>query len=215
MLKTGRGNEALTHRHIFQWFKKFRGPWRQSKEWASIEWPYKWSICCTLTGRQFVRFYTSVWGRGRSARSQFHTVSWISSFSHDSKLLPGESWHRWEIRHTPYTLDLMPAKFLLLPNRRTTLEGWWLQDTESIRNCHHMKYSSFKHLQWLCRKNVRKIQKACCSQGRALWTIIPPTCICSTDWTLELFVWPSSDEWYESTGEEAAVTVFTLLPCLH
>jgi len=35
--------------------------------------------------------------------------------------------------------------------------------------------------------------------------------ICSADWILELFVWPSSAEWYERTVEEAAMTVFTVL----
>lgn len=169
MLKTVCGSEALTHRHAFQWFKKFRGPWRQSKEWTSIEWPYERSICCALTRRQFVRFYTRVWGRGRFAHTHFHTVSWISSFS-DSKPLPGESLHGWEIRHTPYTPDLMPAKFLLLPNRRTTLKWWWFQDTESIRKSHHRKHTSSEHVQWPSCANVRKIHKACCSQGRALWT---------------------------------------------
>jgi len=128
-----------------------------------------------LTERQFVRFYMRVWRRGRSAHSQFHTVSWISSFSQDSKLFPGESWHRWEITHThtPFTPDLMSAKFLLLPNRRSPLKRLF-QDTDSIRNSYHMKYISFEHLQWLCSANVRKIQKACCSKGRAPWTKSPP-----------------------------------------
>lgn len=182
------------------------------QHWMSLWMKYR----CTLTGRQSVRFYMRVWRR-RSAHSQFHTVSQISSFCHDSKPLPGESWRGWEIRHTPYSPDLMPATFLLLPNKRTTLKGWWLQDTESIRNSHHMKYISFEQLQWPCYANVRKIQKACCSQGRALCT--------KTFFFISRVSVPQTESWNFLSDqimpngmkglEEAATTVFTVLSHLH
>jgi hypothetical protein len=48
------------------------------------------------------------------------------------------------------------------------ISGYWKHKEQPPHD------TSFEHLRWPCRANVRKTQKVCCSKGRALWTKSTP-----------------------------------------